>query len=189
MGFKPYNGVPNAVFESMRAMTVQSYAEGNVKLGTQWELGLYDAAFAGAAEKDTILITGSMPLLVKGRALRFDGLGFFTSVFETPTYTGGTPEVFYNVNHRNQATPEVQFLGGASVTVDGTKIATDKYFLGSTAAGNNVTSHEGFEAAGLEFLFAPNTTYLLRTTSIDVDPQRLFSYTTWYEGDTDFPLV
>ena len=188
-GFKTLTGIPGEAFKGLRAITSQSYTEANVKNGVQWEIGLYNAALPSLGVSDIIVITGSIPILLKGRALRFDGLGIFTSTFESPEYTGGTPLPFYNLNHRNQAVPEVQILGGATVTDDGTKLSSDKYFLGSTIAGNNVSASEGFEATGEEFLFDANTTYLFKITSIDgADAQRVFSYVTWYEGDTDLPI-
>jgi hypothetical protein len=188
-GFKEYTGIPDGAFRGLRALTTQGFIETNVKNGFQWEIGLYDPAFASLAVNDIIVITGSSPIILKGRALRFDGLGLMTSTFEAPSYSGGTPLTFYNLNHKNQAVPQVQILGGATVTADGTQLSADKYFLGSSAAGPNVTSSEGFESNGLEFIFAANTAYLFKITSIDgSDAQRVFSYVTWYEGGTDIPV-
>jgi hypothetical protein len=188
-GFKEYTGIPDGAFRGLRGMTTQSFTESNVKNGFQWELGLYNPALASLAEVDIIVVTGSVPLLIKGRALRFDGLGIFTSNFENVSYTGGTPLPFFNLNNRNPKTPEVVILAGATVVDEGTKMSADKYFLGSNAVGNSVTSSEGFEADGEEFLFDANTNYLFRITSIDgSDAQRLFSYVTWYEGGTDIPV-
>jgi hypothetical protein len=188
-GFKPYTGFPDGAFKGLRALNVQTFTESNIKNGFQWELGLYNPVLASLAEVDVIVITGSVPLIIKGRALRFDGLGVMTSNFEGPTYTGGTPVPFYNLNHKNATTAQVQILGGVSVTDDGTKISADKYFLGSDSVGNTVTSSEGFETQGEEFIFDANTTYLFRITSIDgAADQRLYSYVIWYEGRTDLPV-
>lgn len=187
-GFKTPTGIADGAFQGLSALTTQSFIETNVKNGYQWEIGLYDPAFPSEAVNDVVIITGSVPIILKGRALRFDGLGVMTSTYEAPTYTGGTLLPFYNLNHRNQATPEVQVLGGTTVTDDGTKLSSDKYFLGSSASGQNVTSHEGFEAQGEEFVFPANSTFLFKITSIDdSSAQRVFSYVTWYEGNTDIP--
>jgi len=181
--------LPEGISTGFRAVTTQSYVEANVKNGAQWEVGLYDPVFPSLAVNDVVIITGSVPIVLKGRALRFDGLGLMTSTFEAPAYSGGTPIPFYNLNHRNQATPEIQILGGTTVTDDGVQLSANKYFLGSDAVGNTITSSEGFEAQGAEFIFAANTTYLFKITSIDdTSTQRVFSYVTWYEGDTDLPL-
>lgn len=190
MTYPALNEFPDGSFSGTRALTVQFYTEANVKNGVQFEASTYNAAFPGLGVSNFVLITGAKPVALKGRALSVGGLGLKLELFRDPTYTGGTPLSIFNMNHRNPVASTVQILALPTVTNDGVKIACDKYALGSNLQGavGTLTNTTFSEAEGLETIFAPNSVYLFKNTSLDVDPQSVFSYQTWYEGDTDLPL-
>ena len=182
-------GIPEGSFEGLRALNIQSYIESNVKLGLQHEVGFYNPAFAAAAVGYFLMQTGSKPAVLKGRRIEFDGLGIQSTVFKNPTFTGGTPATIFNLNHKNPVVPEVVLLTEPSVTVEGTQVQATKTYLGASLIGNQIQIQAGLEAQGLEYIYAPNTTYLFKLESIDpTDIQRISSFATFYEGGLDLPL-
>jgi len=182
---------PPGVFTGSRAMTVQFYTEANVKNGAQFEASTYNPALAALAVSDYIVSVGVKPVLLKGRAISVSGLGLKLEFFKNPTFTGGVQIPVFNLNSRNPMATTVQIIAAPTVTVTGAKVGCDKYALGSNPQGGSaVTSSTLFnEAAGLETLLAPNSAYLFRATSLDTDPQTVFSYNTWFEGEPDLPRL
>lgn len=178
-------GIPDGAFTGLRAMTVQSYIEANVKNGVQFEASAYIPALAGGANNDTVFITGAKPVIVKSRQIGFDGSGILARVFRAPTYTGGTPVPIYNLNTVTPVTATVTGLGGSVVTAAGTEIAAPAAMIGSDIPGSATQGTYG--VAGSERLLAANTTYLLRLTSLDNVAQQVSVYLTWYEGQPDLP--
>lgn len=186
----PENGFPKGVFTGLRALTIQNYTEANVKNGVQYESSTYNPSVAANAVSYFVILTGSKGALIKGRTITVNGLGLKLETFVNPTYTGGTPIPIYNLNHKNPVPPTVTVLGNPTVTADGTKIACDKYILGTNPQGGvSVVSATLFtEAQGLETVLAPNSIYLFKSTSLETaDTQAVFSYNTWYEGGIDLP--
>jgi hypothetical protein len=181
---------PDGLYEGFRAMTVQSYTEANVKNGAQHALATYNPAIPAAPGfVDYVVITGALPISIKGRALQWDGAGIQLDTYRSPTYTGGTPVTYYNMSDIAQLAGLAQILGSPTVTDVGVKISPTRTLLGSTGQGNSVLSSAAKDADGLESILAPNTTYLFRTTSLHTATQRLSSFSTWYEGDLDLPLA
>lgn len=189
--YTPLDSFPDGAFTGTRALTVQFYTEANVKNGSQFESSTYNAALAGLAVSDYIVSVGAKPVLLKGRAISVTGLGLKLEFYKNPTFTGGVQIPIFNLNSRNPIATTVQIIAAPAVSVAGTKIGCDKYALGSNPQGGSaVTSSTLFnEAVGLETLLAPNSTYLFRATSLDTDPQTVFSYNTWYEGQLDLPIA
>ncbi len=181
---------PDGLYSGTRALTVQFYTEANVKNGRQFEASTYTAAFPGLASSGYVVVTGIYPVVLKGRTISVSGLGLKLEMFKSPTYTGGVPIQIYTLNHRNSFGTDVQILAGPTVTSDGIKVACDKYVFGSNLQGGTAVSSATLftEAPGLEMILPPNSTFYFKSTSLDNDPQRVFSYNTWYEGDTDLPL-
>lgn len=181
---------PEGIYGGNRAMTVQFYTEANVKSGKQFEASTYTDAFPGLASSGYVVRTGGEDVVLKGRTISVSGLGLKLEMFLNPTYTGGSPIQIYTLNHRNSNGTTVQILAGPTVTNDGIKVACDKYIFGSNLQGGvSVSSSTLFtEAPGLEMILPKNSTFYFKSTSLDTDPQRVFSYNTWYEGDTDLPL-
>jgi hypothetical protein len=181
---------PDGIYGGNRAMTVQFYTEANVKSGKQFEASTYTASFPGFASSGYIVRTGSEDVVLKGRTISVSGLGLRLEMFVAPTYTGGTPIPVYTLNHRNSNGTTVQILASPTVTSDGIKVACDKYIFGSNLQGGSAISSSTLftEAPGLEMVLPANSVFYFKSTSLDNDPQRVFSYNTWYEGDTDLPL-
>jgi hypothetical protein len=165
------------------AFTVQPYTEVNIKRGVQYEVsGVFELA-AGAAV-DLVYISGSKPCILKGKELTFTGEEITACLYESPTYTGGTAVPVYNLTRINPVPKEAEVLGGVTVTDVGTKIASDRVFLGSSSSGNRVSGSAGVE--GLERVFEPNTTYLERIENTSDAACKVSVYLTWYEGDIDY---
>ena len=188
-GFGPVNDFPDGSFKGFRALNTQTYVESNVKLGLQYEIALFDPAFVASSVSYFILQTGSNPVVLKGRRIEFDGLGLQSTVFEDPTFTGGTPITVFNLNHKNPVVGEAILLAAPSVTDEGTQVQATKTFLGASLNGNQIQAENGQEAEGLEYVYDINSTYLFKIESIDAsDAQRVATFATWYEGALDLPL-
>lgn len=181
---------PDGLYSGTRAITTQNYTEANVKNGRQFEASTYTAAFPGLASSGYVVVTGPDTVVLKGRTISVSGLGLKLEMFLAPTYTGGTPISIFTLNHRNSFGTNVQIIAAPTVTADGVKVACDKYVFGSDLqGGTSVSSATLFtEASGLEMVLPANSVFYFKSTSLDTDPQRVFSYNTWYEGDTDLPL-
>ena len=176
---------PAGAFVGLRALTIQTYNEANVKNGVQYEISNNVPALANAGTIDTIFITGPLPVIIKTRIVKFNNISLLTQVFRAPTYTGGTPATYYNLNNRNPVAGGVTILSGATITVAGTEFGAPTYDIGTAGQGNTTVST--FSTFGQERLLNPNTTYMLRITNDSGSTQRVSSYLSWYEGSTDLP--
>ena len=176
---------PEGLFTGLRAMTVQSYVEANVKNGVQHEGSTLLTLTAGA-KNDTILLTGALPISLKGRFISYTGDGVQGDIFEAPTYTGGTDTPYQNPNAINPVVGLAKIIVGASVTDDGVLKFASAYSI-----GNQSNQGKGSSASvlGNERILKPNTAYLLRLTSLDTSTQQVSSFLTWYEGELDLPLA
>lgn len=178
--------IPPGAFSGLRAMTVQSYVESNVKNGVQYEVSALSSAVAAGANVDIVFRTFANPVVIKAREITFNGARLIARAYVNPTYTGGTPAPYFNLNTRNPVTGTVQILVGATVTNPGVESSAATYALGSTGQGNTVVG--SYRIAGSERVIAPNTTVMLRITNTDSVAQDIATYATWYEGGTDLPI-
>lgn len=176
--------LPVGISEGLRALTTQTYTEANSKNGTQHEGSTLLLAVAGGASNDTIFLTGALPVALKGRVIGYTGDGVTAEIFESPTYTGGTPAAYQNASAINPVTGLSQIIVGSSVSDLGTLKFAPDHLIGNT-------SNQGKGTAGIiigrEKLLKPNTAYLFRLTSLDTLPQNIASLLTWYEGELDLP--
>lgn len=171
-------------FNNTRAMTVQSYTEGNSKQGLQHEYAVYIPDFVGLSVSKTIFKTGDKPVILKARLASYTGDGLVLGINQDAIYTGGTPASSYNATTINPVAPVAGFIVGATITNDGTKIFADEYLIGNTSIqGKGGT----LQIAGRERILKPNTTFLFYTTSLDTQPQDIAFFDSWYEGDLDLP--
>lgn len=184
----PSEGPPDGLYAGQRAMTVQNYTEANVKNGVQYELTTF-VTLPGSGTSSYIITTAGKPAILKGRSISLDGLGIKMEIFKDTTYTGGTPLQSYNLNTYIAIPSTVVVRGAPTILTVGTKAGADRYILGNNPAANtNVVSSTAFsDAAGNELILAPNTVHHFRTTSLDTDPQTVYSYNTWFEGTPDLP--
>lgn len=174
---------PAGLYEGVRAMTVQGYVEANVKLGVQFEgAALFNIAPNGI--NNTVFLTGTKPVSLKGRKISYDGAGVTASIFEAPTYTGGSSAAYQNANAINPVVGESQIIVGATITTDGDLIFSPVHSLGSTSFFGGDAQISQIEA---EHILQPNTAYLLRLESLDGAAQRVASHLSWYEGELDLP--
>lgn len=174
---------PAGLYSGDRAMNVQFYTESNIKRGLQQE-GSTIVTIQGNSSNDTIFITGSQPVSLKGRVINFDGVGVVGEIYAEPTYTGGTPAVYQNASHINPVAGESQIIVGATITDIGVLA-----FAPVPAFGNSSNVGKGGlqPVLGDEKNLKPNTVYLLRLRSLDPQPQRVSSFLSWYEGPLDLP--
>jgi hypothetical protein len=182
----PMDAFPDGVFTGERAVTIQGYTEANTKRGSQFTLSTFIPALAGGATADTIITTGDKPIVIKGRVFQYDGEGVEVTVHKNPTYTGGAQLEYSGLNDIYQDAKQVTVLGGVAVQDPGEVFIHPRVYLGSSQTGVKVVSTIPPDVFGLETIFAPNTSYLIRTRSIDpADTQRVALFTTWYQGFLD----
>jgi len=175
---------PNGLYEGRRSITAQSYVEANSKLGTQHEGSTLLSAVPALANNDTIFLTGSLPVALKGRVVSYTGSGVSTFIYEAPAYTGGTPAPYQNASAINPVAGLSQIIVGATISDDGTLVFAPEHLIGNESnQGKGVTG----TVVGREKLLKPNTAYLLRLSSLDSQPQDITSLLTWYEGELDLP--
>lgn len=172
-------------FNGLAAVNVQFYGESNVKLGLQHE-GSTIITLAGNANNNTIFVTGSQPVALKGRTINFSGVGVVGEIYKNPTYTGGTSAAYQNASDINPVAGESQIIVGASVTAAGTLV-----FAPTPAFGNASNQGKGglLPSLGDEKNLSPNTTYLFRLRSLDPQEQQVSSFLSWYEGPLDLPRL
>lgn len=187
MASEVFPGLPNGLFAALRAITTQGYTEGNVKNGVQFEISSPPVSLGAAGNLDTIFITGSKPVLIKGRSVKFNGVLLTTRVYRAPTYTGGTPATVYNLNDINPVATSVLVLTGATVTGVGVEFGAPTYDIGSVGIGGSSIST--YATTGIERALRPNTVYLQRITNDDGSAQLVSGSLTWYEGNFDLPLT
>lgn len=173
------------ITNGLRALTSQSYTEVNVKKGQQYELSADTPTLANAANIDVIFTTGTLPVIIKSRQVKFNGASLLTRVYRSPTYTGGTVTPYFNLNDINPVAGLSLVRTTPTVTAPGTEFGAPTFDIGSTGQGNSSLST--YAITGIERVLQPNTTYLLRITNDSGATQRVSSYLTWYEGQTDFP--
>lgn len=175
---------PDGIYEGGRAITVQSYVEANSKLGVQHEGSTLLTGVAGGALNDTIFLTGSLPVSLKGRIISYTGDGVSAYIYEAPTYTGGTEAPYQNASAINPAIGESKIIVDATVSDEGVLAFAPIYFIGNQSQQGQGTTANGVTS---ERLLKPNTPYLLRLESLDSQPQDISSYISWYEGELDLP--
>lgn len=182
-GWKVGSIHPDGLYSGLRAMTVQDYTEANVKNGVQHEGSTLLTLGAGAVS-DTIFLTGTLPVSLKGRTISYTGDGVAGEIYEAPTYTGGVDTEYQNANAINPVVGLSKILVGATVTVDGDLIFAPSYSIGNQSnQGKGATS----STLGSERVLKPDTAYLLRLTSLDDASQQVSSFLSWYEGELDLP--
>lgn len=178
--------LPADAFNGLAAITTQNYTETNAKNGVQYEISSNTAALAIGGNIDTIFTTGANPVVIKSRSVRFSGVSLTTRVYKAPTFTGGTVTPYFNLSDKNPVAGSVVIRTGATVTATGTEFGAPTFDIGSDGLGSSSLST--FSTFGIERVLAPNTTYLQRITNDSAAIQRVASYLTWYEGQTDIPL-
>lgn len=180
----PFNSIDPRVYAGTQALTTQSFIEANCKNGVQYELGTYDAAFLVGTSREFILITGAKPILVKARLFSFTGDEISTTLYQNPTYTGGTAVPYYNLSTINPVPGLATILGTPTVSNPGTQISPTYRLLGNlpqTGQAVQTTDASG-GTPELERVLAANSVFLFRTTNTGTVTSKFSSKNTWYEG-------
>jgi hypothetical protein len=180
------DGFPPGAFDGLRALTVQSYIEANVKNGRQYEASALNEAVPAGANIDVCVQTAALPVLVKLRKIDFNGAKLTARVYKDTEFTGGTPVPYFNMNLRDPVAGQAQVVIGATINSIGVEAGAPSYLIGSTGQGQSALG--SYALSGIERLLAPNSKYALRITNTSAAPQDIATYLTWYEGGTDFPL-
>jgi len=181
------SGFPDGIFTGTRAMTTQTYTEANVKNGLSYEAVLPRTAFAGGADLDVFIQTGSKPVIVKSVSIGYSGRGITSTTYESPTVSAnGTAIPVYNSNRISPVAGEVALYSGPAVSIIGTKAFASSVSIGSS--GNGQTTTGSYALAGNERILKPNTKYLRRVHNDDTDSGFLTIQFNWYEGTPDLPL-
>lgn len=180
--------IPAGVFSGARAVTSQSYREANVKNGSQFNASRRVLAVAGGANLDSAFVVGATPVILKSRNIGYTGVGVSASIYRNSTFTGGTNVTstdVLNPNDINPATTTINLYTGITVGTLGPLTTAIAYSEGATSnQGQGRPSAE----MGEELVMSPNTTYILRITSLDTQAQNVTSYISWYEGQPDLPI-
>ena len=162
-------------------ITTQSYIERANKQGKLFTASRRVTDVAGGSNLDSIFITGTKQVIFNQRIIGYTGKGVVASIYRGAVATGGTAA---EINNPNDITPQAataQLLTGATVTNIGQLTVAATY-----SEGNASNQGQGNSQAklGEQIIMAPNTTYLLRITSLDTAVQNINAYVSWFEDDT-----
>lgn len=201
----PVPMIPDGAYTGYRGMIAQSYVEANVKTGAQFASSSYFTSLTTGEILDVIVRTGSKKIIIKGQYMAIKDSGdILSDWYKNPTYTGGADvsSGIYNQSDVNPQATTVQIIGTLptnaaggdyspndatkpNVTALGTKIGPTLATLGTTGIGGSNQSRAAVE--GLEQVLQANSVYLYRRT-IRAATASLFGFSTWYEGEPDFPI-
>lgn len=162
-------------------ITAQSYKERANKQGKLFTASRRVTGVAGGANVDSIFITGAKQVIFNQRVIGYTGNGVIASVYRGAVANGG---VTVDVNNPNDVTPQIataQLLTGSTITSIGQLTVAATYSEGNTSFTGQGNSQA---VLGEQIIMAPNTTYLLRITSLDTAAQNINAYVSWFEDDT-----
>lgn len=171
----------SGVTPQISAVTANTYSDVANKKGQLFTASRRVEAVAGSANLDSIFITGAKQVIFNQRIIGYTGKGVVASIYRGAVATGGTVA---EINNPNDITPQAataQLLTGATVTSIGQLTVAATY-----SEGNASNQGQGNSQAvlGERVIMAPNTTYLLRITSLDTAAQNINAYVSWFEDDT-----
>ncbi|WP_431638588.1 hypothetical protein [Enterobacter kobei] len=165
-----------------RAVVSQSLVDWRIKQGQLFTASRRVTQLAAGANLDSAIVTGSVPAILFQRTVGYTGKGVAASVYRAATYTGGTVQDVQNPNDINPGTPTLQLIaGGTASNLVNLTVAT------AYSEGNASNQGQGNAEAklGEPVIMLPNTTYVLRITSLDTSDQNINAYISWYEGWDD----
>lgn len=180
-GVSPQSVVNVSPEVNVSNVTSQSYSERANKQGKLFTASRRVTDVAGSSNLDSIFITGTKRVIFNQRIIGYTGKGVVASIYRGAVATGGTAA---EINNPNDITPQAataQLLTGATVTSVGQLTVAATY-----SEGNASNQGQGNSQArlGEQIIMAPNTTYLLRITSLDTAAQNINAYVSWFEDDT-----
>lgn len=183
------SGIPDGAFSGLRAMTIQSYIEANVKYGLQFYIQHnLPQLVATTGTYKLLFTTGAKQVLIKGREMY--GIGELISIqlYKQPTAPtpGGTLIAVQNFNDVSPVATTVTIRGGVTTTSDGTPWGDPQRLFGQSAAGQRAGS--GLSPGGDRILKA-NSTYLVIFRNTGSGTADIDYFLTWFEGQSDLPLA
>lgn len=172
----------NAALATLNANTaLVAWQENGLKSGTLYLAARYQASLAAAGNIDTIVTTGAKPVLLYSRNISTTGSSINSTIYATPTYTGGTAGTVYSTNRVTVVTPTLSFFTGATITAIGTQIVPTSYMLsgsGGLLGGNT----GGAGAIGAPIYLSASSTFLFRVTNSDSTASNVYAQILFYEG-------
>jgi hypothetical protein len=180
----PSGFIDPRVYVGTQAFTVQSFVEANCKNGSQFEFTTYNSLVTAGQTRDFVVTTGAKPVLLKNRIFTFTGSELTTTIYRSPTFSGGTIVPYYNLSDINPMVGGVTIRATPTITAVGTQVGSSFTLLGNIPQTGQaiITTQAENNVPGLERVLRPNTTYLFRTVNTGTDT-KIFSKSTWYEGD------
>lgn len=181
------NNIPDGLYGGLAAITSQTYDECNKKRGLQWEASRRVNDVAIGASIYSIILTGDTPVDLKSRTLGYTGESIRGRIYKGPTYTGGTPDPWYNMNPRYLGTqPQAQLLTGFTLTNNGVQAGAD--IIGIGPSSNQSRGATPREFGSNRILDEPNMAYLLEIINDSNAVQDVMARLEIYEGGLDIPL-
>lgn len=166
-------------------MAMAVWQQSALKNGLLFVASRYQGALAAAANLDTIVITGSKPVLLFARNVNTTGASVSSTIYTSPTYTGGTAGTVYSANKVTAVAPTLTFFTGATISALGTQAAPLSYLLSGSATLLSTLLSGSYgvnNALGTPVYLPPSTTYLFRITNSDTSAANIFSQIHFYEG-------
>ncbi|HDT5217338.1 TPA: hypothetical protein RCG95_000052 [Enterobacter roggenkampii] len=183
----PSSGIPDGAFEGKRYLSMQSIKESAIKNGNLFTASRRITAVAGQSYLDSVIVTGSEPVILLSRDIGYTGTGVAASIYRDATYTG-TP-VAADVNNPNDINPKTMgFTLSSGVTfASGILTVAVAYSEGNQSNQGSGNAHASL---GEMVIMKPNTTYVLRIQSLDASnaTQNINAYISMIEGWPDIPL-
>lgn len=162
-------------------MLTTSYAERANKTGVLFTASRRVTDVAGGSNLDSVLVTGAKQVIFNQRIIGYTGKSVIASIYRAATVTGGAASDINNPNDVAPQAPTVQVRTGVTVTDVGSLTVAATY-----SEGNASNQGQGNSQArlGETVIMAPNTTYLLRITSLDTAAQNINAYISWFEDNS-----
>lgn len=169
------------VTPQISTVTANTYSDAANKKGQLFTASRRVTGVAAGANLDSIFITGTKQVIFNQRIVGYSGSGLVASIYRGAVATGGTAAEINNPNDISPQTATAQLLTGSTVTSIGQLTIAAAY-----SEGNASNQGQGNSQAvlGERVIMAPNTTYLLRITSLDTAAQNINAYISWFEDDT-----
>lgn len=192
MAYPLVGGIIASFFKRMlggvAAVISQSYGEVNKKRGVQFSASRLIENAAPNQVYYSSIETGDLPVDLKSREFAFSGASLIADMYQDPTYTGGVVETdVFNANGFTiQPSPRlftIRVLAVSDVTDEGTKFAATIYALGSNSQQSKGVPNSFY---GTNYILKPNTKYLLKFYSTDVQAQNIAARIDMYEGELDY---
>ena len=162
------------------SLTVKTSNSAQSKAGKVHEFSVYIESLSGGATGDGVIVTGDLPVIINSRVASYTGEGIIVQIKESPTYTGGAFLPTYNKSRINDSAPQFVVMSGVDIADAGSDVFADEYLIGNDS---NAGSGQTGVGLGYDRVLKPNTTYLLRLQSLDNQPQSVFVFNSFYEGE------